>query len=288
MIAKQTGREISFFQWMLLALPLLLVMYIVLYFLLLFLHPAGPSMRAGRVSEFIQAQRKAIGPWTRGQKNTLFAFLLAVFLWTFPGFLALIFGPEGGRSSSSTAACPRERRRSSRRASSFLPTNWPKQEYTLSWREAAGIDWGTILLFGGGLALGDLMFKTGLSQAVGEGLLSFLEIDSLWGITGLAIALGIVVSELTSNTASANMIIPVIIALATASGVSPIPPALGATLGASYGFMLPISTPPNAIVYGSGLIPIGRMVRAGVLFDLLGFLIIWGGLRLLCPLLGLM
>ncbi|MDC4222880.1 MAG: anion permease [Candidatus Manganitrophus sp.] len=93
---------------------------------------------------------------------------------------------------------------------------------------------------------------------------------------------------MTSNTASANMIIPVIIALATASGVNPIPPALGATLGASYGFMLPISTPPNAIVYGSGLIPIGRMVRAGVLFDLLGFLIIWGGLRLLCPLLGLM
>ncbi len=289
MIAKQTGREISFFQWMLLALPLLLVMYVVLYFLLLFLHPVGPSMRAGRVSEFIQAQRKAIGPWTRGQKNTLFAFLLAVFLWTFPGFLALIFGPEGAPVKLFNSRLP-EGAAAIVAASFlfFLPTNWSKQEYTLSWREAAGIDWGTILLFGGGLALGDLMFKTGLSQAVGEGLLSFLEIDSLWGITGLAIALGIVVSELTSNTASANMIIPVIIALATASGVSPIPPALGATLGASYGFMLPISTPPNAIVYGSGLIPIGRMARAGVLFDLLGFLIIWGGLRLLCPLLGLM
>jgi sodium-dependent dicarboxylate transporter 2/3/5 len=289
MIAKQAGREISFFQWMLLALPLLLVMYVVLYALLLFLHPVSRSTRAGRVSEFIHEQRAVIGPWTHGQKNTLVAFLVAVFLWTLPGFLALIYGPQGEPVKLFNSRLPEGA--AAIVAASFLfllPTNWAKQEYTLSWREAAGIDWGTILLFGGGVALGDLMFKTGLSQAVGEGLLSFLEVDSLWGITALAVGLGIVVSELTSNTASANMIIPVVIALATASGVSPIPPALGATLGASYGFMLPISTPPNAIVYGSGLIPIGRMIRAGLLFDLLGFLLIWGGLRLLCPMLGLM
>jgi sodium-dependent dicarboxylate transporter 2/3/5 len=66
-----------------------------------------------------------------------------------------------------------------------------------------------------------------------------------------------------------------------------VPPALGAVLGASYGFMLPVSTPPNAIVYGSGLVPIPKMIRAGALFDVLGFFIIWGGLRVLCPLLGL-
>ena len=71
-----------------------------------------------------------------------------------------------------------------------------------------------------------------------------------------AIALGIILSEATSNTASANMIIPVVIAIAQSADLSPIPPALGACLGASYGFMLPVSTPPNAIVYGSGLIPL--------------------------------
>jgi sodium-dependent dicarboxylate transporter 2/3/5 len=114
-----------------------------------------------------------------------------------------------------------------------------------------------------------------------------LGFDSLWMLTGLAVALGILISELTSNTASANMVIPVMIAMAQALGVSPLPPALGGCLGASYGFMLPISTPPNAIVYGSGLIPITQMIRAGVVFDILGFFIIWLGLRLLCPLLGL-
>jgi sodium-dependent dicarboxylate transporter 2/3/5 len=96
-----------------------------------------------------------------------------------------------------------------------------------------------------------------------------------------------VVSELTSNTASANMVIPVMIAMAKALNVNPVPPAIAACLGASYGFMLPISTPPNAIVYGSGLVPITKMLRAGILFDLLGFFLIWLGLRLLLPLLGM-
>jgi sodium-dependent dicarboxylate transporter 2/3/5 len=83
------------------------------------------------------------------------------------------------------------------------------------------------------------------------------------------------------------MVIPVAIAIALAAGVNPVPPALGACFGASYGFMLPVSTPPNAIVYGSGLVPIPRMMRAGIIFDVLGLFIIWTGLRLVCPVLGL-
>jgi sodium-dependent dicarboxylate transporter 2/3/5 len=131
------------------------------------------------------------------------------------------------------------------------------------------------------------MFKTGLAEAIGRGASAWLHVDGLWAITGFAIALGILLSELTSNTASATMVIPVVIAIAQAAGVSALPPALGACLGSSFGFMLPISTPPNAIVYGSGLVPIGRMIRAGVLLDVMGFFILWGGLRILCPLLGL-
>jgi sodium-dependent dicarboxylate transporter 2/3/5 len=83
------------------------------------------------------------------------------------------------------------------------------------------------------------------------------------------------------------MVIPVAIAVAQAAGVNPVPPALGACFGASYGFMLPVSTPPNAIVYGSGLVPIPSMMRAGILFDAIGLFIVWGALRVLCPLLGL-
>ncbi|MCX5902136.1 MAG: anion permease, partial [Proteobacteria bacterium] len=84
-----------------------------------------------------------------------------------------------------------------------------------------------------------------------------------------------------------NMVVPVVISLSFAAGVNPIPPAIGASLGASLAFMLPVSTPPNAIVYGSGMVPITKMIRAGIFFDLLSIIIIWTGLRIMLPLVGL-
>ena len=99
-------------------------------------------------------------------------------------------------------------------------------------------------------------------------------------------ALAIVLSETTSNTAAANMVIPIVIALAHGAGVSPVAPALGACLGSSFGFMLPVSTPPNAIVFGTGLVPMTSMIKKGVVFDICGFFMIMGGLYVLCPLFG--
>ena len=90
----------------------------------------------------------------------------------------------------------------------------------------------------------------------------------------MSTALATVLSETTSNTASANMVVPVVIALARAAGIDPVLPALGATMGASLGFMLPVSTPCNAIVYGSGRIPLTTMIRYGVLLDLAGIVAI--------------
>lgn len=100
--------------------------------------------------------------------------------------------------------------------------------------------------------------------------------------------MGVLLSETSSNTASASMVIPVVIAVAQSAGLSPIPPTLGAALGASFGFMLPVSTPPNAIVYGSRLVPLGEMIRAGLYLDVTGAVLIWLGLRVLCPLFGVL
>ena len=111
--------------------------------------------------------------------------------------------------------------------------------------------------------------------------------QSLWAITALVTATSVVLSEITNNTATANLMLPLVISLSMAAGVPVGPPALGATLGASFGFMLPISTAPNAMAYGTGLVTVPEMMRAGVVFDVVGFLIILGGLRLLCPLVGL-
>lgn len=103
----------------------------------------------------------------------------------------------------------------------------------------------------------------------------------------MATLLGIVLTEMTSNTAATNMLVPVVISICQVAGVSPVPPAIATCLGASLAFMLPISTPSNAIVYGTGLVPIQSMIKFGILMDVLGFVIIQIGLWTLYPLLGL-
>lgn len=311
LIRSATGIEIGFFHWMAVAVPLLVVMGLTLFTLLYLLHPAGKE--ADRASldqngaiakvargdlvadtgshllDYIRRERKTLGPWTWGQCNTVAAFGVAVTLWVTPGILQTPWLAGSGWGQWMSVRLPEPIVAIGAAILLFLlPVNLSRWEFTLTWPEAVKIDWGTILLFGGGLALGSLMFKTGVAEAIGTSLTGYLGVSSLWGLTGLSIAMAIAISEAASNTASANMIIPVVIAIAQAAGVSPLPPAMGACLGASFGFMLPVSTPPNAIVYGSGLVPLSKMMRAGILFDIAGFFIIWGGLYVLSQMLGLL
>ncbi|MFZ5876827.1 MAG: SLC13 family permease [Nitrospirota bacterium] len=286
LISERLGVDIGFVRWMQFGMPIVLVTFFALFSLLYFLHkPAVGTLRGA--AALLARQRAALGPMGRGERNAAVAFSVAVTLWLAPAALTLLGGTDSPLTRWYDAHLPEGVIALLAAGLLFvLPVDWPTRRFTLSWEEAERIDWGTILLFGSGLALGELMFKTGLSEAIGHGAVTWLGVDGLWAITGFAIATGIVLSELTSNTASATMVIPVVIAIAESAGVSALPPALGACLGASFGFMLPVSTPPNAIVYGSGLVPIGRMIRAGVLLDVIGLVVIWSALRMLCPLLG--
>jgi sodium-dependent dicarboxylate transporter 2/3/5 len=311
LIQSATGIHISFFRWMVLAVPLFLIMAIALFVLLYLLHPARKDegiAKSGRdagttivardnpdtktenqLLDYIRSERSKIGAWTWGQINTLIGFGMAVVLWVMPGILQLSLFKVQWLGQWMSIHLPESVVAIGAAILLFmLPVNFSKREFTLNWPDAVKIDWGTILLFGGGLTLGSLMFKTGVSEAIGLNLTNKLGVDTLWLLTGLSIALAIILTELVSNTAAANMIIPVVIAISLAADVSPLPPSLGACLGASFAFILPVSTPPNAILYGSGLIPLLKMIRAGILLDITGFFIIWGGLYILCPLLGLM
>jgi len=287
MIEKFAKVKIPFFQWMVMAVPLLVVMFLVLHALMYFLH-RPEFRRIEGIQECVRCELDKLGKWTPGQRNALIAFLVAVILWIIPGFLSVIYGAASPVAKGYNALFPEAVAAMVAAGLLFvLPVDWKRREFTLTWRQAARIDWGTLLLFGGGLSLGTLMFETKLAEAIGRTLLGLSGAGSVWGFTLAGIVISILVSEVTSNTASANMVVPVMISLSMAAGVNPIPPAIGATLGASWGFMLPVSTPPNAIVYGSGMIPITKMIRAGILFDLAGALLLWLGLRLMLPLIGL-
>jgi sodium-dependent dicarboxylate transporter 2/3/5 len=212
-----------------------------------------------------------------GERNVTIAFLFTVFLWVLPGILALWLGQTHPITRRYNALVPESIAAVVGALLLFvMPISWRSRKFTMSWEEASRIDWGIILLFGGGLAMGRLAESTGLSAAMGHWVADKFPGMGSAGLTLVFTALGVVMSETASNTASANIVVPTAIAVARAAGVSPLEPALGATLGASMGFMMPISTPPNAIVYSSGYIPIGTMMRYGIVLDIVGYFIIVG------------
>jgi sodium-dependent dicarboxylate transporter 2/3/5 len=168
-----------------------------------------------------------------------------------------------------------------------LPLDWVRRKFTLTWNEAARIDWGTILLFGGGIVLGTMLSETGLAEEMGKSISDGLGVSTLFGITVVIVVIAVLISETTSNTASAAIVVPIAISIAAASDLNPTIPALAAIFGANYGFMLPVSTPPNAIVYSSGLIPITRMLKAGAVFDVIGAVLCVAGVIAMANLVGL-
>jgi sodium-dependent dicarboxylate transporter 2/3/5 len=273
------GIQIGFLQWMAIAVPIAALMMVALSVLLSRGLPSSNVDLRGHALE----ERRRLGPMSRGEIVTSVSFALAVGLWIASG-VAQIWKhsaaakwfeshlPEGAIALAASSLL-------------FVIPAAPGRP-TLRWKEAARIDWGTVILLGGGLSLGEMMRSTGLSGAIGDGVVKWLEVNSLWGLTAVSIALAILLSEITSNTATATMLVPVVIGIAQGAGVPAFPPAIGATLACSFGFMLPVSTPPNALAYGTGMIPIATMARRGVVFDVVGFFVIFLGLRLLCPLCG--
>jgi solute carrier family 13 (sodium-dependent dicarboxylate transporter), member 2/3/5 len=281
-IRTELGVGIPFFSWMLIGVPVVLVLYVVLYAYLNAVAPAGiRELPAG--AKLIRQERERLGPWTRGQRSVAFAFGLTVALWMLPGFVALLAGEN---SSAYQMFLRRVPEGVAALLGAMLLFVLPGDRgRAITWEDAVRIDWGVVLLYGGGFALGVLSFQTGLAEAMGRGLTGVLPIEGSFGMLVASVLVAVVLSETTSNTASANMVVPVVISIAQSAGIDPVEPALGATMAASLGFMLPVSTPCNAIVYGSGYIPLRQMMRHGLALDLAGIVVIVTLVRLLSPLL---
>jgi sodium-dependent dicarboxylate transporter 2/3/5 len=282
-IKQLVGVEFPFFKWTAIGVPVVLVLFLFLFFYLDKFCKAGVAEIEGSV-ELVAREKAKLGAWTTGQKSTLVAFSVTVALWVIPGIIALVAGDSSSLYKFLNGSVPEAVAALTGAALLFvLPGN--QGERAITWERAVEIDWGVVLLYGGGFALGVLSFQTGLAEAVGRGLTGLLPVSGEFGLLVASTIIAVMVSETTSNTASANMVVPVVIAIAEAAGSDPLEPALGATFGASLGFMLPVSTPCNAIVYGSGYIPLAKMVRYGVILDVAGVLVIIALVRFLVPLL---
>jgi solute carrier family 13 (sodium-dependent dicarboxylate transporter), member 2/3/5 len=281
-IRSLVGVEVSFFRWMLVGIPVVVVLFAFLFFYLNALAPAKVKTLATG-AELIRRERERLGSWTTGQRSVAIAFGITVALWIVPGLVALVAGERSQAYQSLNRTVPEGVAAILGAVLLFVLPG--EKGRAISWEDAVQIDWGVVLLYGGGFALGVLSFSTGLAEAIGRGLTGLLPVHGSFGMLVAAVLVAVLLSETTSNTASANMVVPVVISLAGAARIDAFEPALGATMAASLGFMLPVSTPCNAIVYGSGLIPLPKMIRYGLLLDVAGIIVIVSLVRLLSPLL---
>ncbi|MDT0320033.1 SLC13 family permease [Streptomyces millisiae] len=291
LVEEQTGETINFVEWVLLFAPIVLVMFGALCLVLLRLNRPEVRELTG-AEEYVAGRRAELGGFSRGEANTCLAFAFAVVGWTLPGFASLLLGDDHGavtwmheHLTEGVAAI------AAATLLFLLPLagtgDAARRAPTLTWDEAVRIDWGVILLFGAGTVMGSLSSETGLAETMGTSLADRLGVSSLVSITILAAVAGLLISETTSNTASAGIVVPIVVPIAVAMDVNPLIPGLVATAAAGYGFMLPVSTPPNAIVYGSGMVPMTRMIRSGFVFDLIGVTILVAGVLAMAPLVGL-
>ena len=274
--------QIGFVQWMGVGLPIAVVLLPVTWLVLTrWLYP--PGNLAGNAAGILEAERAALGRPGRGEKITAAVFALTALAWvlrsektfgeiTIPG-LQTVFPALNDSTIAILAAV----------ALFVLPVDWRRGEFALDWRTARRIPWGVLILFGGGLSLARAMEDSGLAAWIG-GAVGTLEAVPMLVIIAAVTTLVVFLTELTSNVATTSMAMPVMAGAAVGIGVEPLMLMSAAALAASMAFMLPVATPPNAIVFGSGYLTVPQMSRAGFVLNLIAIALITSLGSLLIPL----
>jgi sodium-dependent dicarboxylate transporter 2/3/5 len=265
-LKRMIGYEITFLGWMFYGLPITVLMVLAIWLVLFTLFPTG--VRSVPIPELVR--RKL----SRKQKMTLVIFASSILLWLterLPEPVAVAIGwPGHGMSSSVVAAI----------VAVFLLFTGLIDE-----RDISRVNWGVLLLIGGGLSLGSAIEVSGLMVVIGDGLLALTGGGSGLATIILVSSFGLGISMIASNTASAGIFLPIAIGIGVSTGVSPVILAVVVGIATSLDFMLPVGTPPNAIAYSTGKVTMGDLIRAGALLDLVGALITIGLASLLWPLL---
>jgi sodium-dependent dicarboxylate transporter 2/3/5 len=282
-VAQTYGREVSFARWLTVGLPVVAAFLPLAWWLTTrVLFPVrGGEIEGGR--RFVADEIAKLGPLGRGERATLVVFAVTVVLWVFRPLVAdvAIAGAKPLAALSDTGIAV-----AAALALFVIPVDRARGVYVMDWATAQKLPWGVLVLFGGGLALAAATEINGVAGFIGS------LASGLGGLPALLVLLVVVtvmvfMSELTSNTAQVATMLPVLAALAPVLGVSPLLLLVPATVAASCAFMMPVGTPPNAIVFGTGLIRMPDMIKAGFWLNLSGIVVITAlSYFVIVPLLG--
>ncbi|MEL6328430.1 MAG: DASS family sodium-coupled anion symporter [Planctomycetota bacterium] len=282
-VQETYGRTIGFAEWLAVGVPLVIVFVPIVWFMLtnvLFRLRRGDAEAAGRV---IAERRQALGPMTSTEWVTMVVFLMTACLWITRPLLTKIeideFSPFAGLSDAGIAIIAA--------ISLFaIPSNIKTREFVLEWSDLTRLPWGVLLLFGGGLSLAGAIQGNGIADLI-AGQAGALDVLPMLLIVALVALVVTFLTELTSNTATAATLLPVLGGVAVALDVDPVLLLVPATVAASCAFMMPVATPPNAVVFASGRLTIPLMARTGFLLNLIGVVLVTALTYLLAmPILG--
>jgi solute carrier family 13 (sodium-dependent dicarboxylate transporter), member 2/3/5 len=255
-LSESFNIEISFFDWMKIGMPLAILLLLLMF--LIFNYLLGSERKDVHDLHFHTL------PWSKAQKRVLWIFSIVAGLWIFREAIGIYLGINYRDENAAILGAL---------AMFLMPSGQTAKEKVLRWSDTEKLPWGILLLFGGGLALAAVLEKNGVLEFLASTFESFHGIGLL---TALAImtSLAIFISEVLSNLAMVTLFIPVVGIFAQQTGLPLVPLAMALTLGASLAFMMPVGTPPNAIVFGSGFLRIKDMIRYGFVLNLISLALI--------------
>lgn len=269
-VQQNYGIEISFARWMALGLPVTLVMLPLIWLLLTRVLFPARSVAVGDPRAAVREDLQALGSMDRSERWVAFVFAVTALAWIFRGPLAKWSGLPLNDAMIAMAAAL---------ALFAVPVSWGRSRFALDWSVARDLPWGVLILFGGGLALAGGFSASGLAGWIGKAV-SEIKVGAL--LLSLAVLVAIVyLTEITSNTASTATFLPILGAVAVGLGMNPLVLTIPVALGASMAFMMPVATPPNAIVFAYDRMELSDMVRAGFALNIIAIIVAYGAFVML-------
>jgi sodium-dependent dicarboxylate transporter 2/3/5 len=259
------GVDFPFSRWFIFGIPTGTILLFATYQLLTkVIYPIKGNEIEG-VKELIQKKWQDMGKMTRPEISVLVVFAMTVSLWVFAQPINELIGKRVLNNTNIAML--------GGLAMFITPVNWAKGEFILEWKSTVKLPWGILILFGGGLTLAKGLEAAGIIQSIGDYIAANLSL-SPWLLVLLLTAFALFATEVMSNVALVTVLLPVVIGIGESTGVDPLLLAIPVTLAASCAFMMPISTPPNAVVYSSGYVSVKQMMRAGLWLNIISIAVI--------------